>query len=199
MAMNNIGEILSDQGQARRGGEALPRSAGERRRDRTPRPVDDEPSQSRPRCSAGGPLRRGGRAPEGGRRRAFARSMPQASSRRCMPASPRRRSSRASHERALHEAELAELSGEAEPSPALRALMHRVRGYAYLQLQTARRRREGVRAEHRGRARSASAVRARAVAARRGDPRAGRAWTTARRSASWTRLQVTMLAGGADG
>jgi len=38
------------------------------------------------------------------------------------------------HARALHEVELAELSGEAEPPPALRAALDRVRGYAYLQL-----------------------------------------------------------------
>ena len=39
------------------------------------------------------------------------------------------------HERAFHEAELAERLGEAEPSPAIRALIHRVRGYAFLQLR----------------------------------------------------------------
>jgi class 3 adenylate cyclase/tetratricopeptide (TPR) repeat protein len=37
------------------------------------------------------------------------------------------------HERALREAELAELTGEANPPPPLQALIHRVRGYAYLQ------------------------------------------------------------------
>lgn len=38
-------------------------------------------------------------------------------------------------ERALREAELVELSEDADVPPALRALLHRVRGYAYAQLQ----------------------------------------------------------------
>jgi tetratricopeptide (TPR) repeat protein len=37
-------------------------------------------------------------------------------------------------ERALREAQLAELSSPADQPPALRALLHRIRGYAYLQL-----------------------------------------------------------------
>jgi tetratricopeptide (TPR) repeat protein len=41
----------------------------------------------------------------------------------------------ADHERALSEAELAERLSDAELHPTLRALLHRVRGYAYLQVQ----------------------------------------------------------------
>jgi class 3 adenylate cyclase/tetratricopeptide (TPR) repeat protein len=41
------------------------------------------------------------------------------------------------HERALREAELAERLSDAELHPALRALLHRVRGYSYLQMHRA--------------------------------------------------------------
>ena len=37
------------------------------------------------------------------------------------------------HERAVREADIAELTGEANPPPPLQAVLHRVRGYAYLQ------------------------------------------------------------------
>ena len=52
-----------------------------------------------------------------------------------MPAWPRPRFSPASRNAALRETELVELSEDADLPPAFRASMHRVRGYAYAQLQ----------------------------------------------------------------
>jgi len=37
------------------------------------------------------------------------------------------------HERAMREADIAELTGEGSPPPPLQAVLHRVRGYAHLQ------------------------------------------------------------------
>ena len=134
MAMNNIGEILSDQGNL---GEA------EKLFDAVQQNID--PTGHRglsmmSRLNLGRVAARAGRFDEAeellkeaaeGFREIHAASFEQEVRARIAEAAVLA----GEPERALREAELAERVSESETSPAIRALLHRVRGYAYAQLQ----------------------------------------------------------------
>ena len=183
MAMNNIGEILSDQG-----GSTRPRTssgrAGHRRRGRTPRALDDESSQSGPGGRPRRPLRRGGRAARGGRgglsrdpccelRAGGACAIAEAAV------------LAGDHERALREADSPSSPASGATARASRVAAPRPR-YAYLQLRAERRRRTREFEQSIEAARDAT----RCTSWRsRSAPRrsfAGRPRRTARRSVSWT-------------
>ena len=134
MAMNNIGEILSDQGRLDEAEELF----------RAVRQIVD-PAGHRglslmSRLNLGRAAARAGRFDEAeellgeaadGFREIHAASFEQEVHARIAEASV----FAGDHERALGEVEIAEGTGEPELSPALRALVHRVRGYAYFQEQ----------------------------------------------------------------
>jgi class 3 adenylate cyclase/tetratricopeptide (TPR) repeat protein len=133
MAQNNIGEILSDQGRLTEAEELF----------RTVRQSIDPTGHlglsMMSRLNLGRAAARAGRFEEAaellkeaaeGFREIHASSFEQESHARIAEASVLA----GDPERALKEAEFAELSGESNPPPALQAVVHRVRGYAYLQL-----------------------------------------------------------------
>jgi tetratricopeptide (TPR) repeat protein len=134
MAMNNIGEILSDQGRIVEAEELF----------RSVREVVDSAGHRflsmMSRLNLGRAAARASRFVEAdellkealeGFREIHAASLEQEAHARIAEAAVLG----GDHERAFHEAELAERLGEAEPSPAIRALIHRIRGYAFLQLR----------------------------------------------------------------
>jgi class 3 adenylate cyclase/tetratricopeptide (TPR) repeat protein len=134
MAMNNIGEILSDQGRID-DAETLFRDVQEI--------VDSAGHRGlslMSRLNLGRAAARAGRFEEAdellqealeGFREIHAASFEQEVHARIAEAAVLA----GDHERALSEAELAERLSDAELHPALRALLHRVRGYVYLQLR----------------------------------------------------------------
>jgi class 3 adenylate cyclase/tetratricopeptide (TPR) repeat protein len=134
MAMNNIGEILSDQGKLSQAEELFHAV----RRDIDP--TGHRGLSMMSRMNLGRIAARGGRFEEAdellreaaeGFREIQAASFEQEVHARIAEAAVLA----GDHERALREAELALLSGESDPSPTLRAVLHRARGYAYLQQQ----------------------------------------------------------------
>jgi class 3 adenylate cyclase/tetratricopeptide (TPR) repeat protein len=133
MAENNIGEILSDQGRLDEA-EDLFRAVQQ-----TVDPAGHRGLSMMSRLNLGRAAARAGRFDEAdelleeaaeGFREIHAASFEQETHARIAEAAVLA----GDPERALRELELAEPSGEAEPPPALRSLLHRVRGYAYLQL-----------------------------------------------------------------
>jgi class 3 adenylate cyclase/tetratricopeptide (TPR) repeat protein len=133
MAQNNIGEILSDQGQLAEAEELF--MTVQRNVD----PTGHRGLSMMTRLNLGRVAARAGRFDDAeallkeaadGFREIHAASFEQEAHARIAEASVLA----GNHERALREAEFAELSGESNPPPALQALLHRVRGYAYLQM-----------------------------------------------------------------
>ena len=133
MAVNNIGEILSDQGMLD-DAEGLFRAV-----QLTADPAGHVGLSMMSRLNLGRAAARAGRFEEAdelleeaaeGFREIHAASFEQEVHARIAEAAVLA----GDPERALGEIEVAELAGEAELPPALRALLHRVRGYAYLQL-----------------------------------------------------------------
>jgi class 3 adenylate cyclase/tetratricopeptide (TPR) repeat protein len=134
MAMNNIGEILSDQGRIN-DAEMLFREV-----QATVDVAGHRGLSLMSRLNLGRAAARAGRFDEAnellqealeGFREIHAASFEQEVHARIAEAAVLA----ADHERALSEAELAERLSGAELHPTLRALLHRVRGYAYLQVQ----------------------------------------------------------------
>jgi class 3 adenylate cyclase/tetratricopeptide (TPR) repeat protein len=134
MAQNNIGEILSDQGRLAEAEELF------KTVQRTIDATGHRGLSMMSRLNLGRAAARGGRFEEAGEllraaaegfREIHASSFEQETHARIAEASVLA----GDPERALTEAEFAELSGESNPPPALQAVIHRVRGYAYLQLQ----------------------------------------------------------------
>jgi class 3 adenylate cyclase/tetratricopeptide (TPR) repeat protein len=134
MAMNNIGEILSDQGRLDEAEELF--GAVRQIVD----PAGHRGLSLMSRLNLGRAAARAGRFAEAdelleeaadGFREIHAASFEQEVHARIAEAAV----FAGDHARALAELELAEGSGEHELSPALRALIHRVRGYAYMQQQ----------------------------------------------------------------
>jgi class 3 adenylate cyclase/tetratricopeptide (TPR) repeat protein len=134
MAQNNIGEILSDQGRLAEAEELF------KTVQRTIDATGHRGLSMMSRLNLGRAAARAGRFEEAGDllreaadgfREIQASSFEQETHARIAEASVHA----GDPERALKEAEFAELSGESNPPPALQAVIHRVRGYAYLQLQ----------------------------------------------------------------
>ena len=134
MAVNNIGEILSDQGRLDEA-ETLFRQVQE-----TVDAAGHRGLSMMSRLNLGRAAARAGRFTEAdellkeaaeGFREIHAASFEQEVHARIAEAAVLA----GDHARALHEVELAELLGEADPPPALRAALDRVRGYAHLQRQ----------------------------------------------------------------
>jgi class 3 adenylate cyclase/tetratricopeptide (TPR) repeat protein len=133
MAQNNIGEILSDQGRLSEAEELF------KTVQRTIDATGHRGLSMMSRLNLGRAAARAGRFDEAaellrdaaeGFREIQASSFEQETHARIAEASVLA----GDPERALKEAEFAELSGESNPPPALQAVIHRVRGYAYLQL-----------------------------------------------------------------
>jgi tetratricopeptide (TPR) repeat protein len=133
MAQNNIGEILSDQGRLAEAEELF------RTVQRSIDATGHRGLSMMSRLNLGRAAARAGRFEEAadllreaadGFREIQASSFEQETHARIAEASVLA----GDPERALREAEFAELSGESNPPPALQAVIHRVRGYAYLQL-----------------------------------------------------------------
>jgi len=132
MATNNIGEILSDQGQLEEAVELFTTVQ------RTVDPTGHRGLSTMARLNLGRAAARAGRFDDAeallaeaaeGFREMHAASMEQETHARIAEAAVLA----GDHERALREADVAELTGEANPPPTLRALLHRVRGFAHLQ------------------------------------------------------------------
>jgi tetratricopeptide (TPR) repeat protein len=133
MAMNNIGEILSDQGKLAEAEELF--HTVQRNID----PTGHRGLSMMSRLNLGRVAARAGRFDEAeallkeaaeGFREIHAASFEQEAHARVAEAAVLA----GDHERALREAEFAELSGESNPPPPLLAVLHRIRGYAYLQM-----------------------------------------------------------------
>jgi tetratricopeptide (TPR) repeat protein len=134
MATNNIGEILSDQGRLEEA-EELFRTVQE-----TTDPIGHRGLSLMSRFNLGRAAARGGRFSEAdellreavdGFREIHAASFERESHARIAEAA----ALAGDAERALREAAITEGCSDEEPPPGLRALLHRVRAYAYLQLE----------------------------------------------------------------